>query len=208
MYFMNIKVLNNLHSFKGFSRRVKLQAISTAIMVVASFLTAAPASAYPMHAKLMYDDFPVQTYTVPDEDEIVDKAMLVERDSFKVIKVKGWANGYYQGDIVEYARTFIGKVKYAAAGTTPETGFDCSGFLQFLYSSSQDIILPHSADAQASMGKRIPADKAKPGDWLWWPNQHIALYSGDGKMIHSPRSGQKIKEDKIWGSPIYIRFDA
>jgi cell wall-associated NlpC family hydrolase len=58
------------------------------------------------------------------------------------------------------------------------------------------------------MGKRIPADKAKPGDWLWWPNQHIALYSGDGKMIHSPRSGKKVEEDKIWGNPIYIRFDA
>jgi hypothetical protein len=204
---MNIKVLNNLHSFKGFSRRVKLQAISTAIMVVASFLTASPASAYTMNRPLMHEGLPMQTYTTPDYD-YAKMAMIVKRDSFEIIKVKGWAHGYYQGDIVEYARTFIGKVKYAAAGTTPETGFDCSGFLQFLYSSSQDITLPHSADTQASMGKRIPADKAKPGDWLWWPNQHIALYSGDGKMIHSPRSGKKVEEDKIWGNPIYIRFDA
>lgn len=202
---MNSILLSKLNSItSNISKKLKTQAILTAIVVVSATLTASPAEAYPMNI-LMMDDRSVQRYTAPEMPNSI--AMTIQRDNFEIVNLQGWKHGYYDGDIVAYARTFVGKVKYATAGTTPESGFDCSGFLAFLYSSSQNIELPHSADTQAAMGKRISAANAKPGDWVWWPNQHIGLYIGNGKMIDSPKPGHKIEEHEIWGNPVYIRFN-
>src|SRR3954447_25627134 len=58
-----------------------------------------------------------------------------------------------QAQIVKYARTFIG-VRYTYGGTSPRTGFDCSGFTRFVYAHF-GIDLPHYSGAQYSLGRRV-----------------------------------------------------
>lgn len=152
-----------------------------------------------------YYDGEVQSYTVPD----YEMPLLPPRDGVTTVwNGSGWSHGKFEGDIVEYARTFVNRVPYVAYATDPSIGFDCSGFIQFLYKSSLGINLPHSADSQANLGHRVSASDARAGDWVWWPNQHIGLYIGNGQMIDSPTEGQNVSEHEIWGEPVFIRFNA
>jgi len=92
--------------------------------------------------------------------------------------------------LLEDAKYFKGG-KYVWGGTTPE-GFDCSGYVQYLY-NKHGIKLPRTAWAQSKQG--IPVDKAhlKKGDLLFFltdkkrgiPVTHVGIYIGDGNFIHA-----------------------
>lgn len=58
-------------------------------------------------------------------------------------------------------------VKYKYGGNTPETGFDCSGFVRYVFNQAASLTLPHSALALSQMGKAIPKGELKPGDLVF-----------------------------------------
>ncbi|BBW98991.1 NlpC/P60 family protein [Geobacillus subterraneus] len=92
-------------------------------------------------------------------------------------------------------------VPYRWGGTTPK-GFDCSGFLQYVYRSI-GIHLPRTAKQQQKVGISVSKAQAKPGDLVFWgkPAYHVGLYLGNGKYIHAPRTGDVVKISKInWSS--------
>lgn len=104
--------------------------------------------------------------------------------------------------VVNIARQYKG-VPYRWGGTTP-AGFDCSGFTQFVYRKAGKN-LPRTSSQQSKVGKRVPASQARPGDLVWKPG-HIGIYTGGGKMIHSPRPGKRVQEVKVYSkSFVYIR---
>lgn len=91
------------------------------------------------------------------------------------------------------ARSLIG-VHYDWGGTSPKTGFDCSGFIQYIF-GLHGIHLPRTASAQAEVGKHVQLNKLRPGDLLFFTNTyanhlankvtHVALYIGNGDVIES-----------------------
>jgi cell wall-associated NlpC family hydrolase len=117
---------------------------------------------------------------------------------------------------VEAARRWIG-TPYAwgggtlngpSEGTTPDVGvvgFDCSGLVRFaIYQGSGGTItLPRTSQAQydATKAQPVSLDNLQPGDLLFWggPNSvhHVAIYSGNGKMVEAPQSGQTIRETSL-----------
>lgn len=72
--------------------------------------------------------------------------------------------------------------------------WDCSGLTMRAYQSA-GVNLPHSSAAQSRMGKSIPFSKKQPGDLLFFgrPVSHVGIYIGNGKMVHAPRSGSRVK---------------
>lgn len=85
---------------------------------------------------------------------------------------------------------FVG-VKYKWGGNTPREGFDCSGFVKYLF-ARQGITLPRTSREQAGVGTRIAADFAalRPGDLMFFAEpgeaiSHVAIYVGNGEIIHS-----------------------
>lgn len=107
--------------------------------------------------------------------------------------------------LIERAKQFIG-TPYKWGGTSP-LGFDCSGFTQYLY-RELGIDLPRISNQQAASGKRVPIDQARPGDLIAWDvsdrnngADHIAVYLGDGMVIHAPKPGDAVKISRIWGNP-------
>lgn len=114
----------------------------------------------------------------------------------------GAANGW-RGRVEKIARNFLG-VPYVWGGTSPQ-GFDCSGFVQYVYNKMGKSLPRISAD-QARAGTRInDLSNLKPGDLVAWDNSsrnvgadHISIYIGNGMVIHAPRPGQNVQIDKIW----------
>jgi hypothetical protein len=108
--------------------------------------------------------------------------------------------------VVADARKYLG-VPYVWGGTDPASGLDCSGLVQKVY-SDLGIDLPRVSRDQAKAGTAVPSlDQAKPGDLLAFgePVHHIAIYIGDGKMIHAPQPGENVKVSDVYETPSAIR---
>ncbi len=100
-------------------------------------------------------------------------------------------------DAVTLAREFLG-VPYEWGGETPAQGFDCSGLVQYVY-GRLGVHLPRVSHDQADAGVAIPVADAQPGDlifsdWEGTPNSHVAIYSGDNRLIEAPQTGDVVHE--------------
>jgi cell wall-associated NlpC family hydrolase len=107
---------------------------------------------------------------------------------------------------LERALNYIG-VRYKRGGTTPETGFDCSGFVKYLYNETLGLVLPHNAKAIAQQGERVDKTELKPGDLVFFNTMrrafsHVGIYLGDNLFIHAPRAGARVRiedmTDRYW----------
>lgn len=83
-------------------------------------------------------------------------------------------------------------------GTTNVVGVDCSGLTSYVY-GTLGIKLPRKSDAQYASGVRTSIANAKPGDLVGWgKGGHVAIYIGNGQILHSPRPGQKVQIRNIF----------
>lgn len=102
--------------------------------------------------------------------------------------------------VVQVALQYQG-VHYRFGGATP-AGFDCSGFLLFVYAQF-GISLPHSVSGTAAIGTPIAIADALPGDIVIMPG-HSGLYLGNGTFIDAPDVGGVVSVRPIWDSNYYI----
>lgn len=90
-------------------------------------------------------------------------------------------------DAAAYAQKFVGN-PYSYGGTSLTNGTDCSGFVQSVY-SKYGISLPRTSGSQAGSGKSVSLDNVAPGDIIYYSSggkvNHVALYIGDGKVVHA-----------------------
>ena len=105
-------------------------------------------------------------------------------------------------DIIEAARSSIG-VPYRFGGTSPVTGFDCSGLVCWSY-QQVGIQLPRSARDQIMFGNKVERQEdLKPGDIVVFKGTrgrtgwHSGIYTGDGKFVHSPSTGKTVTESRL-----------
>jgi cell wall-associated NlpC family hydrolase len=97
--------------------------------------------------------------------------------------------------VIAYASNFLG-TPYLWGGTSPSTGFDCSGFTQYVYSHF-GISVGRTTYDQINDGVQVSRANLKAGDLVFFgrdgsPN-HMGIYVGDNTYIHSPRTGDVIK---------------
>ncbi|KRM51506.1 C40 family peptidase [Ligilactobacillus araffinosus] len=96
-------------------------------------------------------------------------------------------------NVVSYAESLIG-VPYVYGGTTPN-GFDCSGFVQYVYNHFGKS-LPRTTTQQENCGTQIPVNQAQPGDLYFWGSKgsayHVAICVGNGKYVAAPEPGQSV----------------
>lgn len=102
-------------------------------------------------------------------------------------------------DLVLSAMNFLG-VPYRRGGESAEQGFDCSGFTRHVFELSLGLVLPHRADQQArdKALSTVGRNELRPGDLVFFNTMrrafsHVGIYIGDGKFIHSPRSGAEVR---------------
>ncbi|MDU1322039.1 MAG: SH3 domain-containing protein [Clostridium botulinum] len=108
------------------------------------------------------------------------------------------------GDVISYARQYLG-TPYVWGGTSPN-GFDCSGFVQYVYRNAAGISLPRDTYGQIGAGSRVSQDQLQPGDLVFPDAGHVGIYIGGGQMIHSPKSGDVVKISSVWSFYAGVRI--
>lgn len=92
-------------------------------------------------------------------------------------------------------------IKYKYGGNTPSEGFDCSGFIRFVFNESANINLPRTVEDMSLLGKRISVEKAKTGDIIFFGSQgkafHAGISLGNGRFIHAPSSGGRVRIESM-----------
>lgn len=101
--------------------------------------------------------------------------------------------------VVERARTFAGTA-YRAGGSSP-AGFDCSGFVQYLY-GLVGIALPRTASDQFDVGRAVNERRLAPGDLVFFRTDgrrvtHVGVVVGDGTFIHAPNARSRVRADRL-----------
>lgn len=101
--------------------------------------------------------------------------------------------------VVQTAQSLLG-TPYRYGGMTPK-GFDCSGFLYYVYRKAAGITLPRITHEQVKRGKAVSLDDLQPADLVYFrigkEKLHAGIYLGGGRFIHAPSSGGKVNIQRL-----------
>jgi cell wall-associated NlpC family hydrolase len=92
--------------------------------------------------------------------------------------------------------------RYHYGGSSPETGFDCSGLVTHVYERAWGLALPRRTEEQRHVGHPVKRGDLQPGDLVFYntrhrPYSHVGIYLGDGNFIHAPRPGYRVRVENI-----------
>lgn len=100
-----------------------------------------------------------------------------------------------------YALLALG-AHYRYGGDSPETGFDCSGLVAHVFQRAWGLAMPRRTEEQARLGKPVRKQDLEPGDLVFYNTRnraysHVGIYVGDGRFIHAPRRGQRVRAERV-----------
>jgi cell wall-associated NlpC family hydrolase len=106
-------------------------------------------------------------------------------------------------------------VRYVRGGRDPSTGFDCSGFVRYVFEHALGLQLPTNSASQYLIGHIVRRNDMQPGDLVFFRTadrhgkgriSHVGIYLSDGQFIHSPRRGESVRVDNLGDSYWSKRF--
>jgi cell wall-associated NlpC family hydrolase len=96
---------------------------------------------------------------------------------------------------------------YVWGGASPVSGFDCSGFIMYVY-AQVGVSLPHHAASQYNYGVPVSSDQLQAGDLVFFNGLgHAGIYIGGGQFIHAPHTGDVVKISSLsdsWYAATYF----
>lgn len=93
-------------------------------------------------------------------------------------------------------------IRYRRGGRVPSTGFDCSGFVHYVFAHTLNIDLPTDSASQFRSGIKIARADMQAGDLVFFHMHgkrisHVGIYLGEGRFIHSPTTGERVRVDEL-----------
>lgn len=128
------------------------------------------------------------------------------------IQLKGATSLFEQAsahanEAVAQALELVG-IRYRRGGTSPETGFDCSGFVGHVFRQGLGLILPRTSREISKSGEIVKKNELQPGDLVFFRTMrqafsHVGIYLGDNLFVHAPASGGEVRVEDMrtgyWG---------
>ncbi len=103
-------------------------------------------------------------------------------------------------DVTLYAISLVG-TPYRWGGNTPDTGFDCSGLIGYVYKARAGMAAPRTVASLVHWGQAVPADAVRTGDLVVFAPRgaasHAGIYVGEGRFVHAPSAGGEVRLDLL-----------
>lgn len=148
--------------------------------------------------------FCTATYAAPDAPTPNDP--LGELLQSLNAKTEGLRN-----DVVLHAMSLVG-VLYKRGGNSEAAGFDCSGLVKFVFAQTAALNLPRTSREQGQQGAAVSETELQAGDLVFYntlkrPFSHVGIYVGQGQFVHSPRTGARVRLERMNDSYWVRRFE-
>lgn len=114
-------------------------------------------------------------------------------------------------ELALHALSLVG-IPYRYGGTSPDSGFDCSGLVFYVYQRGIGVALPRDTQRLSEVGASVLANELEPGDLVFFNTtgraySHVGIYLGEGRFIHAPTTGGTVQlvdiRDRYW----QLRYD-
>ena len=153
-----------------------------------------------------YDDSEDGSYDESDENDNNEESGE-ESDGSQKESSSSSGSSYSGGSgssVVDYATQFVGN-PYVWGGTSLTNGADCSGFVQSVYNNF-GVSLPRTSYEQQNAGREVSYSEAQPGDLICYGG-HVAIYMGNGKIVHASnsRDGIKVSDNAAYRTILSVR---
>lgn len=103
-------------------------------------------------------------------------------------------------DITIYAVGLVG-TPYRYGGNTPDSGFDCSGLIGYVYLTRAGVAPPRTVSRLRDWGQQVSNDSIRSGDLVLFAQNdvttHAGIYVGDGRFVHAPSTGGEVRLDRL-----------
>ena len=114
--------------------------------------------------------------------------------------VEGRLSPEAASDVAMHALGLVG-TPYRYGGNTPESGFDCSGLIGYVYWHAARIRTPRTVAQLSDWGQPVPAHAANTGDLVIFMSKgrtnHAGILVGDGRFVHAPSTGGTVRMDNL-----------
>ena len=111
--------------------------------------------------------------------------------------------------MIQIAKSTLG-VPYKWGGSSPQSGFDCSGLMRYVHKNAVGLKIPRTAAQQRDNSRTISYAQLQPGDMLFFKTgkktNHVGVYIGNRKFIHAPAGGKRVKIASMDSSYWFKRF--
>ena len=104
-----------------------------------------------------------------------------------------------RSDLAIHAMGLVG-TPYRYGGNTPESGFDCSGLIGYVYRQRAGVAPPRTVAQLSGFGQAVDADELRSGDLVIFgndPASHAGIYVGEGRFVHAPSTGGTVRLDRL-----------
>jgi hypothetical protein len=132
---------------------------------------------------------------------LIEVFFIVMPEDYMAARIRKGGAGNLRDELVTTARRFLG-VPYRWGGTDRDNGFDCSGLTMVCYRLN-GLNLPRVSRSQYQAGRSVSQSRLQKGDLVFFATNggrrvsHVGMYIGNGQFIHAPRTGQKVRIEKL-----------
>ncbi|MEJ6655792.1 MAG: C40 family peptidase [Pseudomonas sp.] len=107
-------------------------------------------------------------------------------------------------ELLFHAFSLVG-TPYRYGGSSPDTGFDCSGLINYVYREAAGVALPRTTAGLSALPGLTPVRSLMPGDLVLFSTggkrvDHAGIYVGDGRFLHAPSTGGRVRVDDLQAS--------
>lgn len=116
-------------------------------------------------------------------------------------RLAGHVDGHAREALLSFAMK-LRDIRYRRGGRQPSTGFDCSGFVRYVFLHSIGLDLPTNSASQFLAGLKVKRSEMKTGDLVFFRTRgksisHVGIYIDNGQFIHSPSAGKTVRVDSL-----------